>query len=110
MENQEIDFNEDREKRRNFMKEIKLSLEQEYNAPQKPAIPEKVDRKMLKTKLKTIIDSFKEKNNMTFEEIIKYILDRINEDRKINPNAKGEYEVLEEVLYDMTESEKEVDL
>lgn len=110
MENQDIAFDEGRENRRIFLKEIKLSLEQEYNAPQKPDLVEQVDKKIIKAKLEKSISSFKEKSGMTFEEIVQYLLDRINEDRRINPNSKEEYNVLEEVLYDMTETEKDIDL
>ena len=110
MENQDIDFDEKSEKRRNFLKEIKLSLEEEYNAPQKPDLVEQVDKKIIKAKLAKSISSFKEKSGMTFEEIVQYLLDRINEYRRINPNSKEEYDVLEEVLYDMTETEKDTDL
>lgn len=110
MKNETLDFDEERDKRNNFLKEIKLSLEQEYNAPQKPKFVEQVGRKLVKEKFQRCIKKFQANSNMTFKEVIQYLLDRVNEGRGINANSKGEYDVLEEVLYDMLDLEEEVDL
>ena len=38
---------------------------------------------------------------MNFEEIIHFLLYKINKGRLVNPEAKAEHDVLEELLYDM---------
>lgn len=96
-----IKYEEDRNKRQAFLDEIRLTLEAEYNAPLKPEFVEQVDRKLVKEKFQKCIDKFQSNSNMTFEEIIQYLLDRIKEGRGVNPKAKGEHDVLEEILCDM---------
>lgn len=110
MEEEKLEYNEEKNKRQLFLDEIKLTLEAEYNAPLKPEFVEQVDRKLIKEKFQQCIDKFYLNSDMTYEEIIKYLLDRINEGRRINPNAKGEHDVLEEILYDMLGQEEEIDL
>ena len=101
---------EEKSKRQLFVEEIRLSLEAEYNAPLKPEYVEQVDRKIIKEKLKKSIERFQSNSNMSYKEIIQYLIDKINESRGVNPNAKGEHDVLEEVLKDMLEEGKGMDL
>ena len=44
---------------------------------------------------------------MKFDEIIKFLLDRINYRRVVNPESKAEHDFLEEILYDMLGQEEE---
>lgn len=107
---EELKYDEEKNKRQCFLDEIKLTLEAEYNAPLKPEFVEQVDKKMVKEKFKKIIDKFKENSNMTYEEIIQFLLDKINGGRKVNPAAKAEHDVLEEILCDILEEDRETDL
>ena len=99
---------EEKTKRQLFLEEIKLTLEAEYNAPLKPKFVEQVDRKAVKEKIQKCIYKFQENSKMTYKEIIQYLLDRLNEAKGVNLNAKGEHDVLEEILYDMLEEEIEI--
>lgn len=110
MENSELEFEEDKMKRQEFLDLIKLSLEQEYNAPQKQANPEQVDKRMLEAKFKKIINQFLHKNKMSYSEAINFLLSKLEVSRKVSPENKGEYDVLEEVLSNMNNSEKDIDL
>lgn len=101
---------EEKKKRQLFLEEIKLTLEAEYNAPLKPNSVEQVDRKTIKEKFSKSIYKFQKNSTMTYDEIIKYLLERINQTRKTNPASKEEHDVLEEILYDMLGQEEEVDL
>ena len=82
-------------------------MEQEYNAPHKPESARDVDRKMISKKLKILIDNYCKQNKVSFEEIIKHLLKENNEDRGINPNAKDEHDLIEDILYDMLGQEEE---
>ena len=104
---EKLKYDEEKNKRQAFLDEIKLTLEAEYNAPLKPEQVEQVDKKLVKEKIQKVIDKFQTNNNMTYEEIIKYLLDRIKERRGVNPNSETELDVLEEILCDMLEPEEE---
>ena len=109
MEENIFQYNEEKNKRQRFLEEIKLTLEAEYNAPLKPEFVEQVDREALKEKFQKCINKFKLNNNMTYEEIIQYLLDKIKEGRGVNPNSESEHDVLEEILCDMLrQEEKEI--
>lgn len=104
---EKLKYEEEKNKRKNFIDEIKLTLEAEYNAPLKPESVEQVDRSLIKEKFKKCMEVFQSKNNMKQEEIIQMLLDNINERRNINPATKEEHNVLEEILYDILEEGKE---
>ena len=105
----EENLDEEKTKRQLFLEEIKLTLEAEYNAPLKPEKVEQIDREAIKEKFQKNINQFKSNSNMTYKEIIEYLLDRIKEDRGVNPNSESEHGVLEEILCDMLgQEEKEI--
>ena len=103
---EEIKYEEDRNKRQAFLDEIKLTLEAEYNAPLKPEKVEQVDKDLIREKFKKCIEKFQSNSDMKFDEIIKFLLDKINKGRVVNPEAKAEHDVLKEILCDMLGQEK----
>lgn len=109
MEEENLKYDEEKNKRQLFLDEIKLTLEAEYNAPLKPEKVEQVDKDLIKEKIKKCIDEFQSNSDMSFEEIIHFLLYKINKGRLVNPGAKAEHDVLEEILYDMFgQEEKEI--
>ena len=106
---EKLKYEEEKNKRQDFLDEIKLTLEAEYNAPLKPEKVEQVDRKLIKEKFKKCIDKFQSNSDMKFDEIINFLIDKINKGRLVNPEAKAEQDVLEEILCDMLgQEEKEI--
>lgn len=103
-----LNYKEEFSKRQQFLEEIKLTLEAEYNAPLKPEFAEDVDRDVVKKKFIKCIEKFKRNSNMTDEEILQMILKRVNDDRVINPKAKGEHDVLEEIAFDILMPEENI--
>ena len=94
--------------REQFLLELKLGVEEEYNAPGKPEDIKNADRNIIKNKVKTLITSFCKKHNATFQDIKEYILSSNNETRGVNPSLKEEYDLIEEILnYISEEQEKE---
>ena len=91
-----------------FLQEIELSVEQEYNAPGKPELVENTNKEAIKQKLEKIIGEFCTRTNSSKTDNIKYLLERINEKRGVNPSSKEEFNVIEEVLYNiLAENESE---
>lgn len=106
---EKLKYDEEKNKRQAFLDEIKLTLEAEYNAPLKSEKVEQVDKKLIKEKFKKCIEKFQSNSAMSFDEIINFLLNKINKGRLVNPEAKAEHDVLEEILCDMLgQEEKEV--
>ena len=99
---------EEKSKREEFIKLLKLGVEQEYNAPSKPESAKCVDRKEISRKIKILIDDYCKQNQISFKEIKEHILKSINESRGVNPKAKDEYDLIEDILSYLSNQENEV--
>lgn len=98
---------DEKSERQKFLQEIELAVEQEYNAPGKPELVENTDRKVIAEKLQKLINDFSAKTNTSKKENINYLLDKLNEKRRVSPSAKEEFDVIEEVLYGILEELEE---
>jgi len=98
---------EENSKREEFIRLLKLDVEQEYNAPHKPESAKDVDRKEVSKKIKILIDNYCKQNQVSFEEIRDHILKNINERRGVNPRAKDEYDLIEDILNYISSQENE---
>ena len=96
-------------KREEFISLLKLGVEQEYNAPGKPESAKNVDRKEVSKKIKNLIDKYCKQNQTSFEEIRGHILKSINESRWVNPSCKEEYDLIEDILTDISSQESKED-
>ncbi len=92
--------------RENFLREIELSVEQEYNMPGKPEFAEKTDRNIIKEKLEKVINKFCTQNHSSEVDSINYVLEMINEKRGVSPKSNEEFNLIEEVLYSILEENK----
>ena len=101
---------QEKSKREEFIKLLKLGVEQEYNAPNKPESAKDVDRKEVSKKIKTLIDNYCKQNKVSFDDAREHILKSINESRGVNPSCKDEYDLIEEILYNIHGEEEEKNL
>ena len=98
---------EEKSKREEFIRLLKLGVEQEYNAPNKPESAKDVDRKEVSKKIKILIDNYCRKNQASFEDIREHILKSINESRGVNPRCTDEYDLIEDILTYISDQENE---
>ena len=94
-------------RREQFIRMLKLGVEKEYNAPNKPESAKNVDRKEVSPKIKVLIDDYCKKNGVPFDVIKDHILKSINESRGVNPRAKDEYDLIEDILNCISNQENE---
>ncbi len=85
-------------RREQFIKELKLGVEQEYNVPNKPINAKDVDIKEVSQKIQSLIDNFCKQNQVCFEEIKESILKNLKECSEINPKSMDEYNLIKNIL------------
>lgn len=98
-----MDENEKQKKqieKEEFVKGLRVHVEGLFGGENKPSI-EDVNKEDVIREFKERIEKFSQQNGLAKEVVINFALDIINQVRKINPESKEQYNLIEESLYEV---------